>query len=78
VAVVEMIAPAGAAFRRALVDQGVPQHNPLRKTLAYGAAVIGFAALGGVVIYFATAGLLYLRGNICHGNESFTWCRTKS
>ena len=53
----------------------VPQHNPLRKTLAYGAAVIGFAALGGFAIYFATAGLLYLRRNFCHGNESFTWCR---
>jgi hypothetical protein len=28
-----------------------------------------------VILYLATAGLLYLRGNICHGNGSFTWCR---
>ena len=38
----------------------VLQHNPLRKTLAYGAAVISFAALSAVVLYFATGLLLYL------------------
>ena len=53
----------------------VPQHNPLRKTLAYGAAVIGFAALGGVVVYFFTAGLLYLRSNFCDASDSSAWCR---
>ena len=53
----------------------VPQHNPLRKTLAYGAAVIGFAALGGVVVYFFTAGLLYLRSNFCDASGSSAWCR---
>jgi hypothetical protein len=53
----------------------VPQHNPLRKTLAYGAAVIGFAALGALVLYFATVGLLYLRSNFCDGSGSSMWCR---
>jgi hypothetical protein len=53
----------------------VPQHNPLRKSLAYGAAVMGFAALGAVVLYFATAGILYLRSNFCDGSGSSTWCR---
>ena len=53
----------------------VAQHNPLQKTLAYGAAVIGFAALGGVVLYFFTAGLLYLRGNLCDASGSSAWCR---
>jgi hypothetical protein len=38
----------------------VPQHNPLRKSLAYSAAVIGAAALGAVVLYFATGLVLYL------------------
>jgi hypothetical protein len=38
----------------------VPQHNPLQKSLAYGAAVIGFAALCAVVLYFATGSILYL------------------
>jgi hypothetical protein len=28
-----------------------------------------------LVLYLATAGLLYLRSNVCHGNGSFTWCR---
>jgi hypothetical protein len=37
-----------------------PQHNPLRKTLAYSALVIGVAALGAVVLYFATSLVLYL------------------
>jgi hypothetical protein len=53
----------------------VPQHNPLRKSLAYGAAVIGFAALAAVVLYLATMGLLYLRSDICNGHRSFIWCR---
>ncbi|MGB8631831.1 MAG: hypothetical protein WCD69_21050 [Xanthobacteraceae bacterium] len=56
------------------MSNNVPQHNPLRKTLAYGAAVIGFATLGAVVLYFATVGLLYLRSNICHSDRSSTWC----
>jgi hypothetical protein len=41
-----------------------PQHNPLRKSLAYGAAVIGFAALNAVVLFFATGVILYLRNNM--------------
>ena len=53
----------------------LPPHRPLRRTLIAGAGIVGFAFLGAVVIYFATAGLLYLRSNICHGNESSTWCR---
>jgi hypothetical protein len=53
----------------------LPQHNPLRKTLAYGAAVIGFAAICGVVVYFFTAGLLYLRSNLCDASGSSAWCR---
>jgi hypothetical protein len=53
----------------------VPPHNPLRKTLGYGAAVIGFAALGGVIVYFFTAGLLYLRSNLCDASGSSAWCR---
>jgi hypothetical protein len=59
----------------------VPQHNPLRKSLAYGVAVIGFAALGAVVLYFATVGILYLRSNFyfrsnfCDGSGSSIWCR---
>ena len=31
--------------------------------------MIGFAALGGVVVYFFTAGLLYLRSNFCIASE---------
>jgi hypothetical protein len=38
-------------------------------------AVIGFAALGAVVLYFATVGLLYLRSNFCDGSGSSMWCR---
>jgi hypothetical protein len=53
----------------------VPQHNPFRKTLAYGIAVIGFAAVGAVVLYFATVGILYLRINFCDGVGSSIWCR---
>jgi hypothetical protein len=53
----------------------VPPHNPLRKTLAYGAAVIGFAVLGSVIVYFFTAGLLYLRSNLCAASGSSAWCR---
>jgi hypothetical protein len=52
-----------------------PPHRPLARTLTAGAGVVGFAFLGAVILYLATAGLLYLRGNICHGNGSFTWCR---
>ena len=52
----------------------VPQHNPFRKTLAYSAVVIGVAALGAVVLYFATVGLLYLRSNFCGGSRSSIWC----
>jgi hypothetical protein len=52
-----------------------PQHNPLRKTLLAGAAVIGFAVLGAVVLYFATVGILYLRSNFCDGSGSSAWCR---
>jgi hypothetical protein len=37
--------------------------------------VIGIAALGAVVLYFATVGLLYLRSNFCDGNGSSIWCR---
>jgi len=52
----------------------VPQHNPIRKTLAYSAAVIGFAVLCAVVLYFATVGLIYLRSNFCGGSGSSIWC----
>jgi hypothetical protein len=53
----------------------LPPHRPLRRTLIAGAGVVGLAFLGAVVIYFATAGLLYVRSNICRGNESAGWCR---
>ena len=57
------------------MSNGSPPHRPLGRTLIAGSAVIGLAFLGAVVLYLATVGLLYLRSNICHGNESFTWCR---
>ena len=37
--------------------------------------MIGFAALGAVVLYFATVGILYLRSNFCDGSGSSIWCR---
>lgn len=40
-----------------------PPHRPLGRTLAAAAGVIGFAFLSAVVLYFATEGLLYFRGN---------------
>lgn len=52
-----------------------PPHRPLGRTLTAAAGVIGFVFLGAVVLYFTTAGLLYLRNDICHRNRSFTWCR---
>jgi len=39
-----------------------PPHRPLRQTLLAGIAVIGFAVLGAVMVYFVTEGLLLLRG----------------
>ena len=38
----------------------VLQHQPLRKTLASAAGVIGFAAVGAVLIYFTTGLLRFL------------------
>jgi hypothetical protein len=57
------------------VNSTPPPHRPIGRTLTAAAGVIGFAFLGAVVLYFATAGLLHLRSNICHGSRSFTWCR---
>ena len=37
--------------------------------------MIGFATLGGVIVYFFTAGLLYLRSNLCDASGSSAWCR---
>jgi hypothetical protein len=40
-----------------------PRPRPLRQTLVAAAAVISFTVLGAVIVYFATAGLLFLRSN---------------
>jgi hypothetical protein len=52
-----------------------PPHRPLGRTLIAAAGVIGFAFLGAVVLYFATASLLYLRSDFCDGSKSSIWCR---
>jgi hypothetical protein len=52
-----------------------PPHRPLGRTLTAVAGVIGLAFLGAVVVYFATAGLLYLRSDFCDGGGSSIWCR---
>jgi len=36
------------------------QHRPLRQTFLAGIAVIGFALIGAVALYFVTEGLLLL------------------
>jgi hypothetical protein len=43
-----------------------PRPRPLRQTLVAAAAVISFTVLGAVIVYFvyfATAGLMFLRSN---------------
>ena len=40
-----------------------PPHRPLRQTLVAAAAVISFALVCAVIIYFVTEGLLFLRSN---------------
>jgi len=43
--------------------------------MAYSAVMIGVAALGAIVLYFATVGLLNLRNNFCDDGGSSIWCR---